>query len=109
MEKGQLIRLNSLREDFKKWADSNEPSTWELAINKMGGQITGYTREDEPIVLLDCSASKGDWYLCVNTNYNDSEGIGCFPIAEFSDEKIYEIRRIVESWLVKKDMGNLYL
>lgn len=105
--KDELFRLNGLRTDFMKWAASNEPSTWELAINKIGGNIDGYKREDDPIVLLDCTESKGDWYLCVNTNSENE--IGCYPIAEMPDEKIHEIRRLVESWLVKKDMGNLYI
>ena len=102
----QLFKLNSLRADFKKWADSNEPNTWELSINNVGGHIDGFNKEDDPIVLLDCSESKGDWYLCVNTDNIEN---GCYPIADMTDDKIYEIRRIVESWLVKKDMGNLFI
>ena len=43
--KDQLFRLNGLRADFMKWADSNEPSTWEIEVNKIGGNITGYTSD----------------------------------------------------------------
>lgn len=107
MKNEQLFRLNSLRSDFMKWADSNEPSVWELDINKIGGYIKGYTREDEPVVLLDCNKNKGDWYLCINTNSENE--ISCYPIADMTDDKIYEIRRIVESWLFSKDMGNLFI
>ena len=108
MEKEQIVRFNRLIADFKRWADSNEPSTWELSINKIGGSINGFNRSDEPVVLLDCSESEGDWYLCLNTDNIENE-VGCYPIAEMTDDKIYEIRRIVESWLVKKDMGNLFI
>ena len=38
----QLFRLNGLRADFMKWADSNEPSTWELDVNKINGHIDGF-------------------------------------------------------------------
>lgn len=43
MEK-QLNRLNGLRSDFMKWANSNEPSTWELDVNEIGGSLTGYSQ-----------------------------------------------------------------
>jgi hypothetical protein len=106
MEKEQINKFNRLIPDFKRWGDSNEPNTWELDINKIGRTIDGFDRSDEPLVLLDCTESEGDWYLCVNTdNINE---FSCYPIAEMTDYKIYEIRRIVESWLVKKDMGDLF-
>lgn len=100
MEK-QIDKLNCLRIDFKRWADSNEPSTWELDLNKIGGQITDVSPNDDPVVLLDCSDSEGNWYLCVNSSDCES---GCYPITELSKTQVFEIRRIVESWLARKDM-----
>ena len=97
----QLIRLNGLRADFMKWADSNEPNTWELELNEIGGSVSGYTHNDDPIVLLDCCDKKdGEWFLCVNGF--ESEG-GCFPVESLTAEQVYEIRRLVESWLARKD------
>ena len=96
-----LLRLNGLRADFMKWADSNEPSTWELDVNDIGGSLTGFTCDDDPTVILDCNKSEGKWYLCVN-GY-DSDG-GCYPIESLTAEQIFEIRRLVESWLAKKDL-----
>ena len=112
--KDQLNRLNSLRADFIKWADSNEPNTWELDINKIGGKIDGFDYNDNPVVLLVCSKSKndnGEWYLCVDVEMdtNIESDFGCYPIANMSNDRIYEIRRIIESWLAKKDMGNLFI
>lgn len=104
----QLERLNRLRPDFMKWADSNEPSMWELDVNKINGHIEGFTIDDDPVILLDCVESEGDWYLCVNENSNNvNSDVCCYPLEDMTDDRIYEIRRIVESWLVKKDMGNL--
>lgn len=107
MENTQLKILDCLRTDFKKWADSNEPSTWEINVNEIGGQLSAFSRVDEPVILLDCTESEGDWFLCVNTN--DINNNDCYPIKDLSDETIYEIRKCVESWLVRKDMGNLYI
>lgn len=101
MEK-DLYTLNCLREDFIKWADSNEPSVYELELNRIGGKLTGFDSVTEPTVLLDCNKSKGDWYLCVNCSSENE--IGCYPIENFNKMQIHEIRRIVESWLVRKDV-----
>lgn len=105
--KDQLFRLNGLRADFMKWADSNEPSTWEIEVNKIGGNITGYTPDDDPIILLDCTDSDGSWFLCVEgTDINS----GCYPIELLSENQIYEIRRLIETWLARKDADffNIY-
>lgn len=96
----QLFRLNGLRADFMKWADSNEPSTWELDVNDIGGHITGFSYDDDPTVILDCNKNEGKWFLCVSGF--DSEG-GCYPIEELTTEQVYEIRRLVETWLARKD------
>jgi hypothetical protein len=100
----QIEVLNCLRADFKRWAGSSEPSTWELNINEIGRNLMGFTKDDEPTVLLDCTESEGDWFLCVNT-CNENE-IGCYPLEELSDDTQYEIRRIVESWLARKDIDS---
>ena len=44
--KTQLTILNCLRSDFKKFADSNEPNSWELDINEIGRKI-GYAKSDD--------------------------------------------------------------
>lgn len=103
----QLFRLNCLKADFKRWANSNEPSTWEIDVNGIGGRLTEFGNTTEPVVMLDCTESDGKWFLCVNTN--DVNETGCYPLEDLSDETIYEIRRCVESWLARKDMGNLYI
>ena len=99
----QLFRLNGLRADFMKWADSNEPSAWELDVNEIGGSLTGFTEDDEPVVLLACDKNGGHgWFLCVNTEIGGSE-TSCYPIENLTAEQVYEIRRLVESWLARKD------
>ena len=100
----QLDVLNCLRADFKRWAASNEPSTWELNVNKLDKNLSAFGREEEPVILLDCTKSEGDWFLCVNTN--DVNVIGCFPLEDLSDDTQCEIRRIVESWLARKDIDS---
>lgn len=102
MEK-QLNRLNGLRADFMKWANSNEPSTWELDINDIGGRLTGFTPDDEPVILLAVDSRGGyGWFLCVNKDIGGSE-TSCYPIEELTAEQVYEIRRLVETWLARKD------
>lgn len=96
----ELTRLNSLRSDFIKYADSNEPSIWELDINEIGGRLPGYSYEDEPIILLDCVKTEGRWYICAN-RFEDE--FGCYPLEDLTQHQIYEIRRFVESWLKNKD------
>jgi hypothetical protein len=103
MEK-QLDKLNCFRKDFKKWACSNEPSTWELDVNKINGHIDGFIIDDDPIILLDCFKSEGDWYLCVNENNNSD--VCCYPIEELTKEQVYDIRRIVETWLARKELDS---
>ena len=99
----QLLRLNGLRADFMKWADSNEPSTWELDVNEIGGRISGFDVDDEPVILLVNDYTGGfGWYLCVNSEIGGSE-ISCYPIESMTAEHIYEIRRLVETWLARKD------
>ena len=98
----QLDVLNCLRADFKKWAVSNEPNTWELDVNKNGKKLSAFGKAEEPVILLDCTDSEGDWLLCVNTD--DVNEIGCFPLEDLSDDTQYEIRRIVETWLARKDV-----
>lgn len=99
MEK-QLNMLNALRTDFIKWADSNEPSTWELDINEIGGHITGFSFDDDPTVILDCNKNEGRWFLSVGGFDNEGE---CHPIEELTAEQISEIRILVETWLTRKD------
>lgn len=101
--KTQLTILNCLRSDFKKFADSNEPNSWELDINEIGRNITGFSPDDEPVILL----SDDKWFLCVNTD--DVNENGCYPIESLSDKQIYEIRSIVETWLAKKDIDNFFM
>lgn len=99
----QLFRLNGLRADFMKWADSNEPNTWELDVNDIGGSLTGFTYDDDPTVLLACDKNGGHgWFLCVNKEIGGSE-TSCYPLEDLTDGQIYEIRRLVESWLARKD------
>lgn len=101
----QLKKLNAFRADFMKWADSNEPCTWELDVNKIKGHIDGFTIDDEPVILLDCMESEGDWYLCVNENPNDiNTDAYCLPLEDLTKEQVYDIRRIVETWLARKDV-----
>ena len=64
MEK-DLYTLNCLREDFIKWADSNEPSVYELELNKIGGKLTGFDSVTEPTILLDCNKSKVKDFCCL--------------------------------------------
>ncbi len=104
MKNEQLTKLNGLRSDFIKWARNNEPSIWELDVNKIGGKLTGYSREDEPVILLDCTKNPGEWYICKNTTLVDNT-LCCLPIEELTEKQIYEIRVLVESWLVKKDIN----
>ena len=97
-----LLRLNGLQADFMKWADSNEPSTWELDVNDIGESLTGFTYDDDPTIMLAYDKNGGYcWFLCVS-GY-DSDG-GCYPIESLTAKQIYEIRRLVESWLAKKDL-----
>ena len=101
----QLKKLNAFRADFMKWADSNEPCTWELDVNKINGHIDGFTIDDEPVILLDCMESEGDWYLCVNENPDDiNTDAYCLPLEDLTKEQVYDIRRIVETWLARKDV-----
>lgn len=100
----ELLKLNGLKSEFVKWASNNEPSMWEIDINKIGGRLTGYKRDDEPIILLDFTDGYGEWYLCINTESLDIDtSCCCFPIADLTEDQIHEIRILVESWLVKKD------
>lgn len=95
----QLNMLNTLRTDFIKWTDSNEPSTWELDINEIGGHMTGFSFEDDPTVILDCNKNEGRWFLSVGGFDNEGE---CYPIEELTAEQISEIRILVETWLARK-------
>lgn len=104
MKNEQLTKLNGLRSDFIKWAKNNEPSMWELDVNKIGGRLTGYSFEDEPVIILDCTKNPGEWYISKNAKSFDST-LFCLPIEELDDKQIYEIRVLVESWLVKKDIN----
>ena len=92
-----------------KWADSFEPSTWEISLNEIKGQVNGFRREDEPVILLDCSEDEGRWFLCTDSVDEDyQEGvIGYYPLEELSEKQVYEIRRIVETWLAKKDVDSI--
>ena len=92
-----------------KWADSFEPSTWEISLNEIKGQVNGFRREDEPVILLDCSEDEGRWFLCTDSVVEDyQEGvIGYYPLEELSEKQVYEIRRIVETWLAKKDVDSI--
>lgn len=92
-----------------KFADSFEPSTWEISLNEIKGQVNGFRREDEPVILLDCSEGEGKWFLCYNSIIEDyQEGvIGYYPLEELSEKQVYEIRRIVETWLAKKDVDSI--
>jgi hypothetical protein len=107
MKNEQLNRLNALKADFMKCADSNESSTWELDVNKINAHITGFNPDDEPVIILDNTYNKTDWFLSINVKSEDE--IGCYPLTDLADEQIYEIRRIVESWLAKKDISNFYI
>lgn len=97
--------LNHLKSDFMKFADNNEPSTYEMNLSEIGGCVCGFDPADDPTIMLD-NRHEGYWYVSVNIS--DPDEIGCYPLEELPDEQIYEIRRIVESWLVKKDMGKLF-
>lgn len=98
-----LLRLNGLRADFMKWANSNEPSTWELDVNEIGGNLSDFTPDDEPVILLTCDRKGATgWFLCVNGDIGGSE-ITCYPLEDLTAEQVYEIRRLVEIWLAKKD------
>lgn len=102
----QLTRLNCLRRDFIKWAESNEPSIYELDVNKIGGSITGYSNDDEPIILLDCTKNSGEWYICKNSNIDSIDStMNTISVKFLQEEQIHDIRLIVESWLVKKDIN----
>ena len=96
----QLTRLNELRSDFINYAESNEPSTWELDINKIGETLNGYSYEDEPVILLDCVKTDGRWYICSNRSENE---VGCCPIEDLTESQIYEIRILVGTWIAKKN------
>ena len=92
----QLARLNELRADFIKYAESNDASTWELNINEIGGTLKGYTYEDEPVILLDCVKTDGRWYICVNRSEDE---VGCCPIEDLTESQIYEIRILIGTWI----------
>ena len=96
----ELTRINSLRSDFIKYADSNEPSTYELDVNSIGGQLKGYTYEDEPVILLDCVKTEGRWYICVNRSENE---VGCCPIEDLTESQIYEIRILIGTWITTQN------
>ena len=98
----ELTRLNNLRSDFIKYADNNEPSFWELDINEIGGSITGFSYEDEPIILLDCVKNKGRWYICTNISQDE-----CCPLEDLTENQICEIKCIVESWLANKKANKI--
>lgn len=100
----ELEKLNRFRPDFMKWAKNNEPSMWELDVNKICGRLTGYSVEDEPVIILDCTKNTGEWYISKNAKSFDSTDC-CSPIKELTEKQIYEIRVLVESWLVKKDIN----
>lgn len=100
-----LLRLNGLIADFMKCADSNEPSTWELDVNDIGGSLTGFTYDDDPTILLACDKNGGcGWFLCANDCNSDGGDGRCYPIENLTAEQIFEIERLVESWLAKKDL-----
>ena len=105
MEK-QINILNCLRVDFKRWADSNEPSLYELDLNKINGGVSGFYTEDEPTVLLDCNKNEGEWFLSVNSTEDETR---CYPIATLTAEQVYDIRICVESWLVRKESSFLFI
>lgn len=96
----QLTRLNELRADFINYAESNEPSTWELDINKIGVTLNGYSYEDEPVILLDCVKTDGRWYICSNRSENE---VGCCPIEDLTESQIYEIRILVGTWIARQN------
>ena len=96
----QLARLNELRSDFIKYAESNDASTWELNINEIGGSLKGYTYEDEPVILLDCVKTDGRWYICVNRSEDE---VGCCPIEDLTESQIYEIRILVGTWITTQN------
>ena len=96
----QLSRLNELRSDFIKYAESNDASTWELDINKIGGTLKGYSYEDEPVILLDCVKTDGRWYICVNRSEDE---VGCCPIEDLTESQIYEIRILVGTWIATQN------
>lgn len=104
--KEDLFILNCLRRDFIKCAVSNEPNVYELELNKIGAKITGFDSvADEPTVLLelpDGNKNNGKWYISVNCSSENE--IGCYPIEDLNEMQIREIRRVVESWLVRKDI-----
>lgn len=108
MEK-ELYRLNCLRSDFMKYADSFEPSTWEISLNEIKGHVNGFRREEEPVILLDCSEGEGKWFLCTDSIIEDfQEGvIRYYPLEKLSEKQVYEIRRIIETWLAKKDVDSI--
>ena len=122
MEK-ELYRLKCLRSDFMKYADSFEPNTWEISLNEIKGQVNGFRRDEEPVILLDCSEGEGKWFLCTNSIicsdsiiedyekgeiiYNPLGVIRYYPLEELSEKQVYEIRRIVETWLAKNDVDSI--
>jgi hypothetical protein len=97
--------LNHLKEDFMKFADSNEQSTYEMNLSEIGGCLCGFDPADDPTIMLD-NRHEGYWYVSINISVPYE--IKWYPLEELPDEQIYEIRRIVETWLVKKDMGKLF-
>ena len=73
----------------------------ELDVNEIGGKLSGIHPDDDPVILLDCSdKSDGSWFVCLD---NRGSEIRCYPIETLTEEQISEIRKLVESFVVKKD------
>lgn len=102
----QLSILNCLRADFKKWAHNIEPNKWSVTINEIGRCLTGIDPDRYPAISL----FEGDevcWYICM-TSGSEHE-IKCYPLDDMTEMRVYEIRRLVESWLARKDLDNFFV
>jgi hypothetical protein len=95
----QIFRLNALRTDFMKWAGSDGENKWKVRLNEIGGQLSAFGASTNPTVILDSNEDK--WYLSVSDSNNV---VDCYPIEDLSLDQVHEIRRIIETWLARKDV-----
>lgn len=100
-----MFRLNCLRSDFIKYAPSHKPNIYELRLNEIGGRLTAFGSSIHPVVILDTTKEDNGWFLQIGSKDNTE----CYSFNDISKEQIYDIRKIIESWLARRDIDFFYM
>lgn len=100
-----MFRLNCLRSDFIKYAPSHKPNIYELRLNDIGGRLTAFGSSMNPVVILDTTKDNDGWILQIGSKDNTE----CYSFNDISKEQIYDIRKIIESWLARRDIDFFYM